>query len=410
MDGIRSALLIPAGILTFLLVLFLSFLIAGAVAAVVALLVMVGAAEMGFRILYRRKSGHPWTMVPKVPFDEMYVEPHPYLPFSNKRNFLTPRESRASYPLNADKGYIFAQYRINDLRYVTGPSGGREIAVPKPEGLVRINCLGASTTGNYLRFQGRDYSYPAELEDILRKEFPGLNIEVNNCGVGGRTTAEILVDFLLLNIDTEPDMVILYHGYNDLLPSMTPGFSPDYSHARRSLGETYAMYRISSLLPYLPLASYNYLLTQVLGGNVRYSLIQAVSRGRPDFQGGFRGTQTYQRNIEHLIQVCRARGIPVVLSTFCHYLYDGVKESPVHRKYHEGVFEENRAVAGLATRYELPLVDNSSLMPQDPVYFVDSIHFSPEGMKRLALNFSVPVIRILRERQELKEREGDPAR
>ena len=54
-------------------------------------------------------------------------------------------------------------------------------------------------------------------------------------------------------------------------------------------------------------------------------------------------------------------------------------------------------MAELARRYGIPLVDNYSLIPPDPVYFVDSIHFSPEGMRRLAANFSDLLIPILQE-------------
>jgi hypothetical protein len=89
--------------------------------------------------------------------------------------------------------------------------------------------LGASTTGNELEHDGVIYSYPLEPERILKEKFPELNLEVNNCGVGGRTTAEILIDFLLSGIDTSPDIVVLYHAYNDLQPSLTPGFLSDYS-------------------------------------------------------------------------------------------------------------------------------------------------------------------------------------
>ena len=42
----------------------------------------------------------------------------------------------------------------------------------------------------------------------------------------------------------------------------------------------------------------------------------------------------------------------------------------------------------LAQSNKLKLVDNYSLVPQNEKYFVDSIHFSPEGMKLVAKNIA----------------------
>jgi lysophospholipase L1-like esterase len=342
------------------------------------------------------RTGKPWTIVPKVPFKEMYVEPHPYLPYVYKKNFLTQKETPAIYPLNGDKGYMFRQEKTNSLRYLNGTDGSREILIPKPENLIRINCLGASTTGNNLQYQGIDYSYPLELEKILHKQFPSLEIEVNNCGIGGRTTAEILIDFVLTNIDTKPDVVIIYHGYNDLIPSLTPDFQSDYSHARRNLGESYHLYRLSSILPYLPFKSYNFCLTSLLlGSNVRFTLLDSISRGKIDINSDFQGMHIYRRNLEHIINLCKANDIHIVLSTYCHFLYTDIQNSPLHTKLRKGVIEENVIMKSLAEKHKIPLIDNFSLIPPDEKYFVDSIHFSHEGMNMLATNISIPVIEYI---------------
>lgn len=51
----------------------------------------------------------------------------------------------------------------------------------------------------------------------------------------------------------------------------------------------------------------------------------------------------------------------------------------------------------LAADYDLPLVDHARIIPGDARYFVDSVHFSPEGMQFLARNVSAPIIEILEE-------------
>ena len=345
----------------------------------------------------------PYQMIPKVPFSKIYVEPHPYMPFVYKTRAICQKRQPALYPLHHGK-YWFPQSWTNNYRYCNGPHGDRDIVTPQPQGLIRINCLGASTTGNELEYDGVIYSYPLELERILQEKFPGLKIEVNNCGVGGRTTAEILIDFLLSGIDTSPNIVVLYHAYNDLQPSLTPGFLSDYSHAKRNLGESYYLYRRYSKIPALPLALYNMFMNKLFLTNLRYSLHQAISRGEVDLNHDFQGLKTYKRNIEHLINICKANHIHIICSTFCYNFYDAVKDSTTHLKYYSGVLEENNVIIELCHKHDIPLVDNFTLMPREERYFVDTIHFSPDGMIKLAENISKPIIKYLEGRMTKDKR------
>jgi lysophospholipase L1-like esterase len=100
------------------------------------------------------------------------------------------------------------------------------------------------------------------------------------------------------------------------------------------------------------------------------------------------GLATYQRNLQHIIDLCRCNGIQVVLSTYCHFLYDAIKDEPLHLLYSRIVKEENEIMRRLADKNELSLVDNAALVPQDERYFVDSIHFTPAGMRLIASNIA----------------------
>lgn len=389
-----SWIIVTLGIILVPVILLLIF---DPLIAIVGFLVTVLVCEISFRIAYQITTGKKYTIQPKIPFKQIFVEPHPYMPYVNKANFPTPKTTLASYPLNREKKYAFGQYFTNNMGYINGPEGNRDIIIPKPENLIRINCLGASTTGNYLDYKGRKYSYPMELEKILQDKFPESNIEVNNCGVGGRTSAEILIDFALNIIDTKPDIIVIYQGYNDLVPSLTPGFKSDYSHAKRNLGEVWPYYQITSYFPDLPIAFYNFFMTQLFGQNIRHSLLDAVSRGQVNISSDFNGLITYKRNIEHIVNLCKSNGITVILSTFCHYLYEDVKTSEIHQKYRDGVLSENAAMREIAEKYAVPLVDNFSMFTYEDRFFVDSIHFSPEGMYLLAENISLRVIEHIKE-------------
>lgn len=368
----------------------------GFLAGVFGVAALILVVESVFRITYLRKYKKPYEMIPRILFENICVEPHPYLSFVLKKDASSLLTGLTSYPLDRDKIYKTGQFNTNSMGNSNGPNGMREVVIPKPKGLFRIHCLGASTTHNYIHYNEKSYSYPLELERILHKRFPDKKIEVNNSGVGSYTSIEILIQFLLSTIDAEPDMVVLYHSCNDIWPSLTPGFKSDYSHARRNLAENYNKYKILSKIPYLPLASYNY----AFFPEMPYSILHSISRGKTDCQIDFQGEQTYKRNIEHIINICKANGIRVILSTFCHLLYEEIKDDLCFNKLHEGITRENAIMRELAQKHFLPLVDCNKLMPQEEKYFIDNIHFSPFGMKELAQHISEPIIQHISQLQE----------
>lgn len=343
-------------------------------------LAYLALAEVLFRILYWLRTGTQPERFIRIPFEHLHAEPHPYMPYAYKRNF-TPgtdmrRDMTANYPLHKGR-FSFCSPAFNNFRLQNGPERNHHVTVPKPEGLFRVLCLGGSTTGNYIEENGIPYSYPMELEKALRERHPDRDIEVVNGGMGGRTSADLLIHFLLSLVDTDPDAVVLYHGHNDLGPSLTPGFNADYSHARRNLGEAYNTYRVRAMFPDLPFALYNYLLNSLFPGNLTNSLLQNVTLSTPDLDGEFKGTGTYKRNLRHVIDVCKTRGIRVVCSTFCHHTYDEIRKCPRHNKFLEGLALENQAMRELAEESGALFIDAAGSMPDDDAYFVDSIHFTP---------------------------------
>jgi lysophospholipase L1-like esterase len=354
---------------------------------IVLAMALLLVAEAFFRLGYRFYAGSPYQPFPRLPFENIYVEPHPYIPFVCKRNFTTEKGGPATYPLHRGQ-FFFGQYTTNNLGFANGPAGNRDIASPKPDGLLRINCIGASTTGNYIEFNGQAFSYPMELENILKSTI-AVPLEVNNCGQGGYNSADIMVRFALQMIDTQPDVVVIYHAYNDIRAYLTSGFESDYSHVRRNLGESYWKFALAAKIPYIPVKFLNFLVNQWLPGNIRNSLLDQVTKGSfaPDLDPSA-GLCAYQRNLQHIIDLCHCNGIQVVLSTYCHFLHDAIKDEPLHQLYGRIVNEENKIMRRLADKNDLKLVDNAVLLPQDERYFVDSVHFTPEGMRLIASNIA----------------------
>ena len=99
----------------------------------------------------------------------------------------------------------------------------RDVPVPKPAGVFRIVCEGGSTTFDL--FAADDAStWPARLGELL-----GPRADVVNAGFPGWTSLESLVSLEIRDVDTRPDLVVVFSGINDLQPAGHTPFAPDYS-------------------------------------------------------------------------------------------------------------------------------------------------------------------------------------
>ena len=354
----------------------------------ITFLILIIVIEFLFRFFYRLYTGTKYTLVKKMPFDKLYVEPHPYLPYIYKEKFRGGvRPTELNYTLHPHYKPPFLQ--TNNFRFNNGPNGDRDIAVPKPKNLIRINCIGGSTTGNYISVDNNSVSYPLELEKILKSK-SDKNIEVNNCGQGGYNSADLLVRFFLQIVDTEPNYLVIYHAHNDIRSYLTPNFHSDYSHSRKNLGEVYWKFSIGAKIPDVPIKFINYLKNKwFFPSNVRQSLLELVSKGKVDSRVNFsQGLKTYERNLQNIIGSCLNNNIKVILCTFCFYLHERIKNDPLHILYEKIVLEENEIMKKLAKKNNLKLVDCYSLISRDKSNFVDSSHFTPEGMNLLAKTIS----------------------
>jgi hypothetical protein len=94
---------------------------------------------------------------------------------------------------------------------------GAETERKKSSGVIRVVCLGDSTTfGIWVdspKDLHADVPYPAELERLARVD--GLPVEVINAGVLGQTSATALVQLLVQVLPLQPDVITLRVGSND---------------------------------------------------------------------------------------------------------------------------------------------------------------------------------------------------
>lgn len=224
---------------------------------------------------------------------------------------------------------------------------GQDFVYEKPPDVIRIACLGGSTTAS---------GWPQRMERYLNEaDQDGLHrYEVLNFGQGWYTTAHSLVNFVLNVVDFEPDYVVVHHAWNDAVALGAPKetFRGDYSHALKLFDPPLApdrhLIRSSILYRWLINKKRPFPAWGMLGAATE---IQDRPRANNKWSNPDE-LKTYQRNITTIIQVAKARGIKVVLATmpYCtdtNILYYGLNApmamqlfNPIMRQLQEEHKEE----------------------------------------------------------------------
>jgi lysophospholipase L1-like esterase len=94
---------------------------------------------------------------------------------------------------------------------------GRDFSDRKEPGVIRVICLGASSTFGY--FDRDDETYPVYLERLLNDKSGGkVKFEVINFGIPHLDSTEIYNLFVTEGIPLHPDLVTFYEGNNDCDP------------------------------------------------------------------------------------------------------------------------------------------------------------------------------------------------
>ena len=348
--------------------------------------------ELIFNILYYFKNKKIYVKKKKILFSKIHYQSHPYLPFILKKNFQNSGEVEINYPLKKKYKLISPKLTSNNLGYYNGENGNKNV-YQKEKGKIRINCLGGSTTMNYLKDNQTNTSYPIQLQKKLDQHIKD-KFEVNNFGQGLYNSTDVLIRFLTSTIYTKPDIIVLYIGYNDIRSYLTDKFQTDHSHSRKNLYFS-KFKKILNLIAYdFKLNFLNYILSKFAIYNIKETLTAEISNGKFNLENNpNEGLKIFNQNIESLISICKNKKIRLIMSTFCHYLYDDVNKNNLHVKFNEIVKKENEILKNLATKNNIELVDNENLIKKKDIFFVDTIHFSKEGMNALAENFSNQIIK-----------------
>ena len=268
--------------------------------------------------------------------------------------------------------------RINSLGF-----RGPEISAQKRVGCVRVVCVGGSTTAS--NKVADDMTYPSLLGEFLRIRNPDIDLEVINAGVPGYNSAQSLRNLNRRLLNLSPDVLVVYHAINDVIPRLAPGFQQDYSHHQRPLKfeKSTVMQWLTEYSTLVALSHYRWYRSRVGLTHLTHRNVAPMSVAR-QFEN-FQSTtaEAFRRNINAIVHVAKSREIDVVLSTF---VVDPVRmkdeERQRHRSYsayRAGVAEHNEVMRDIAEKNGLVLVDVCSAFPEDSDAFYDAVHLNSRG-------------------------------
>lgn len=268
-------------------------------------------------------------------------------------------------------------WRINNVGF-----RGGDVSPARPPSVYRIAALGASTTFGIK--VGEETTYPRQLEKVLAARLRGKpRVQVVNAGVPGYTTAETLASLCFRVLDLCPNMVIVYHGINDVHPRVADGFRPDYAHFRQriELGFQKNLFDHAFGRSYLYLCFRNLLLRKLDLTTVtvrQNTALMSFEKQKANFDKTT--SDAFRRNVRHIIRTCKADDVVPVLVTFVVHR-EALNESETMNPevYAKGVMQHNEALRQIATEEELFSIDLAKRFPQDRRLFSGPVHFVEEG-------------------------------
>lgn len=294
---------------------------------------------------------------------------------------------------------------------------------------IRIATIGGSTTANVnLQF---DKNWPGYIGGSLQKDFPNKHFRIINAGVPGFDTSQSVANLALRVMPFKPDIVIIYHAYNDLKAIRNNiVFRPDYSHIHTL---PYGFHKEPNFMLKMLNNSMFYvrMRNKKLEANKTLSKLERLKdpmgtanriSSIPEY-----AENTFEQHIRILINIARAGGSKVILSTFATLhdpKLDYTKSETINslsdfQKQNlgsmldftpgltlEGIFDGisryNDVIRNIAAEEECVLVDNANELPHMEQYFVDRVHFSKAGAEYMANNFYSDIVQVLSDSQLLQ--------
>jgi lysophospholipase L1-like esterase len=270
---------------------------------------------------------------------------------------------------------------------------GKPFTIKKPKGTYRIVALGGSTTYTQ-RVKDDTKTFPFLLETILNKKYHYEHVEVINAGVPGYESFQTLINLQFKVLELEPDLVIYYHGVNDVGARLVSPetYRSDNSHFRRPWEARSNPLFLKSILLRLimqrltgqsmePAISHYFWKDNNLEGLISEKYhpilgdtpINILKKNKPIY---------FKHNLESAIAISKRQGIKFLVLTWAYSTRMGDFIPTQH--YQFGIKEQNDLIRNRESESGVWTYDFSRDMPNEPSYWKEGRHVNEKGAQKKA--------------------------
>lgn len=264
---------------------------------------------------------------------------------------------------------------------------GPEIPVQKPQGMLRIAFLGASTTW-CAEVSGNDRVWAHIVAEELKRTFPERSFDYVNGGVPGYVARSSLKNLQYRVSPLRPDVIVIYHATNDM------------SGELRQLAAAKGVAREPRVEKPSWLAQHS-LLWNLAEKNWRIWTAKRraeANEGRLEFEPATLG-EPFRRDLTELIVEAKRHAKVVAVATFSSQLRSGQSAEQQLRAAESALYympfmtpsgliaayaRYNQVIREVAASTGAVLVGGEEAIPGDPEHFADSVHFRDPGSEVMA--------------------------
>lgn len=384
------------------------YYILATVLSVVLLLLFAELATRGISLV----SGKGFTLALHElnPRDEAVQSNYQWHPFSGV-TFRPNIVIEGGHPNQVGMARVF----VDEKGFLVSP--GPQLSLEKAPGEIRIATIGGSTTASInLSYEE---NWPGIVGAYLQTRFPDRKISVINAGIPGFDTAQSIGNLALRVMPYQPDIVIIYHAYNDLKAVRAEGsFSPDYTHIHpKPFGFHVDAGWTESLLE-------NSML--YVRARNRNLVVDKLDRLKASQETGLptvpeQAVRTFEQHMRALAAIARSGNAQVVFPSFAtlhepglDYGDDSVVSNLSNLRRSElrallyytpgltvngvldGIVKYNDVMRRIAEQVGVHWVDTASALNHEEKYFLDRVHFSREGANRFAAEIAPKLEELVR--------------
>jgi hypothetical protein len=215
-------------------------------------------------------------------------------------------------------------------------------------------------------------------------------------------------------LDLAPDMIIIYHGVNDILSRMV---WPPEAYRGDNSGSTRPMVMsMPSILEYSTLLRYLMIRMGLIkphssidrqldaAPDTYYALEFHNQKARQTYPDGIfekvsvremlsvNGPEYFKRNLEHIILIADSRDVETVLATFAYSPLFTDAPIVASEECVSAYAEMNETLKSIARETGVHLFDFAALFPPDKRCYTDGIHVNVEGAKLKAKLFAEYIV------------------